>query len=83
MKDKKIAVVDLSICTRCGTCIEVCPENAIFMSRSQFCSRCIKYCITMEVPCHSDQLVFDYGRCTGCGDCQLNCPEGAITLTNQ
>lgn len=37
----------------------------------------------MEVPCHSDQLVFDYGRCTGCGDCQLNCPEGAITLTNQ
>ncbi len=83
MNSHPIPLVDLHKCTRCGTCIEVCQVNAISIIRSQFCSRCIKYCLTMEVPCHSDQLVFDYGLCTGCGDCQLKCLEGAIRLTNQ
>ncbi|HKZ87973.1 MAG TPA: 4Fe-4S binding protein [Candidatus Bathyarchaeia archaeon] len=28
-KDKKPRVVDVASCTRCGVCVDLCPQNAI------------------------------------------------------
>jgi len=75
----KIPIIDFSGCIRCELCIQVCPEQAIYKSRSSVCEKCIKYCISMEVPCNPFIYVFDYKTCNSCGKCVSQCPVKAIS----
>lgn len=58
----KITGRDLSLCSGCNECINLCPEDCFsgFTVRLQ----------------NSD--LDDFSGCTGCGECIDNCPSGAI-----
>jgi heterodisulfide reductase subunit A len=59
------AVIDKTLCTGCGNCVQVCMEEAIHLeARDEVLS-------VAEV----DSL-----RCTGCGNCVVTCPVKAITI---
>lgn len=74
----KIPVVDESKCTFCGKCIAICPTVVISAKPNYSCSRCMKYCLTMNVPCNPDHYFFAYENCDGCGKCVEVCPTGAM-----
>jgi heterodisulfide reductase subunit A len=59
------AIVDESLCTGCGGCVEVCPFDAISMRRREGVLDCS----------FIDPLV-----CKGCGNCVVACPVKAIDL---
>jgi len=73
-----VPVINYNLCTHCKTCIEICPQGAISNPISFSCSKCVKYCITMEVPCPPDHYVFNYKECNNCGDCIEHCPADAL-----
>lgn len=77
--DGRLPAVDAKKCKRCGKCIEACPIKAILESSNNCCAKCIKYCITLEVPCSPEYIVFDYEKCDACGSCISACPHEAIT----
>lgn len=74
----KLPVIDFLKCKKCNKCIEACPNNAIIEPLNTSCSKCIKYCILMEVPCSPKNLIFDYELCDTCGLCIKACPDKAI-----
>ncbi len=74
----QLPVIDYSLCTQCKICIEVCPSVVISDPVSFTCGKCVKYCITMEVPCSPDQFVFNYEVCDSCGICIEHCPTKAM-----
>jgi Pyruvate/2-oxoacid:ferredoxin oxidoreductase delta subunit len=78
----KIPVIDIAKCVKCSKCIIICPAQAIVNERSMSCARCIKYCITMEVPCNTDNYIFDYQKCNSCGLCISECDQNAISMIN-
>jgi uncharacterized protein (DUF362 family)/ferredoxin len=61
-------VIDRTMCTHCGTCVEMCPvrPKAVNWHRGD----------TSRPP------VFKYGPCIRCYCCQEACPEGAVALQN-
>ena len=75
----KLPVIDFTKCRKCKKCINVCPTKAISVSFNNCCAKCIKYCLTMEVPCHPQDIIFKYERCDACGLCLEVCPENAIS----
>ncbi|HPV41099.1 MAG TPA: 4Fe-4S binding protein [Spirochaetota bacterium] len=80
MKAERILpAVDAKKCKKCNLCINACPVNAILESTNNCCAKCIKYCISMEVPCSPEYIVFDYERCDACGKCLAACPHEAIS----
>lgn len=76
--ENKIPVIDITKCTVCNKCINICKEKVIMKTDNQSCAKCIKYCIMMKVPCKPDNYSFNYLLCTACGDCVSICPEQAI-----
>ncbi len=60
-------VIDKTLCTRCGTCVEVCPVEPKALNWDAESDK---------VPKH------DYDQCIRCFCCQEMCPEGAITIKN-
>jgi heterodisulfide reductase subunit A len=60
-----IATVDHERCTGCGTCVQVCPFQAISMQ-------------TYEGILDRSQI--DSLLCKGCGNCVVSCPVKAIDL---
>jgi len=81
MKNKqnvKLPVIDFEICVLCKKCIESCPLKAIIEPMNTSCAKCIKYCLSMAVPCKPDNLIFNYELCDECGQCVTECPENAI-----
>ena len=51
-------------CTRCGTCVKVCPVEPKALSWMN--------------ESHTQPLVYDYAKCIRCYCCQEMCPENAI-----
>lgn len=60
--------IDKTICTNCGTCVEMCPINP--------------KAVNWHTGDESRQPTFKYGRCIRCYCCQETCPEGAIAEQN-
>lgn len=54
--------IDQKVCTKCGLCIEECPEEAI---------------IVVEKDGEEVHMI-DQEKCTQCGVCIDGCPEEAI-----
>ena len=56
--------IDAEKCTRCGTCVKVCPAEpkALSWAESE----------------HKRSPVYDYSKCIRCYCCQELCPENAI-----
>ena len=59
-------VIDASLCTKCGTCVEVCPAKPEALGFRQG---------DESVP-----PSYDYSACIRCFCCQELCPEKAITV---
>jgi ferredoxin len=78
-KPKKIPVIDFTKCRKCKQCIKICPSQAISVSFNNCCAKCIKYCLTMEVPCQPKEIIFKHELCDTCGLCLKICPESAIS----
>lgn len=78
----KLPAIDFDKCNRCRNCIKVCPNNAISISLDLACGRCVKYCLSMEVPCTPKEICFSYDKCSACGVCLDECPEKAIFWAN-
>jgi len=74
----QLPVIDISKCTLCDQCLNICPQKAIVKVSSSSCAKCIKYCITMKVPCNPEHYVFCYETCDACGLCASVCKQGAI-----
>ena len=80
MKNKLelVPVIETGLCINCDKCIAACPVSAIFKTTDASCAKCIKYCISMKVPCNPDHYVFCYEHCNACGLCIPACPANAI-----
>ena len=76
---EKVPVIDFSKCTRCMKCTEACPNKAIILSFNSSCAKCIKYCLTMKVPCRPKDIIFKYEHCDACGKCLEVCAENAMS----
>jgi uncharacterized protein (DUF362 family)/Pyruvate/2-oxoacid:ferredoxin oxidoreductase delta subunit len=59
-------VIDQAKCTRCGTCVSMCPLSP----------KGLNWCGDD----HTQPPFFEYDRCIRCFCCQETCPEGAITV---
>ena len=75
---KTVPFIDVAKCINCEECITVCPTNAICKQYSYSCSKCIKYCLSLEVPCNPDHYIFCYEQCDTCGLCVTACSVDAI-----
>ena len=56
-------------CTGCGSCVKVCPTEAI------------EYQGELKDKSPEEKLRFDYSKCISCLECSRVCPEKAIKLT--
>jgi Pyruvate/2-oxoacid:ferredoxin oxidoreductase delta subunit len=70
--------IDADRCVDCGSCVGVCPNDAIQEPMNFCCAKCVKYCLTMDVPCRPGSVVVCLERCDGCGTCVSACPHEAI-----
>jgi len=59
------SVVDITKCTGCRTCVDLCPYQAIQMIRVEGKSHLVSYI---------NQVL-----CKGCGTCAAACPNSAIS----
>ena len=75
---KQIPVIDSEKCIQCEKCIVICSNGAILNLFSFACSKCIKYCFSMEVTCTPNRFVFCYEQCDSCGFCIDECEQRAI-----
>jgi Pyruvate/2-oxoacid:ferredoxin oxidoreductase delta subunit len=75
-----LPAIDQALCNGCGICIARCPTAALLEPMNASCSKCVKYCTTMEVPCCPTRLVLVDGLCNGCGLCATACPLHAISM---
>lgn len=82
MKKTKYPIIDNDRCILCKKCIKVCPEGAISTTWKSSCSKCVKYCSVMDVPCKPHVIVIDYQKCNSCGRCIAICPNDAIEYKN-
>lgn len=73
--------IDQARCDGCGRCVDACPEAALLVRVNTACARCVKYCSSMEVPCHPVRVLLNEERCIGCGTCVAACPSGAISAS--
>lgn len=54
MKSKNFALIDQKLCVACGTCLKICPKNAITIAKGCYahadpeicvgCGQCAKAC---------------------------------------
>jgi hypothetical protein len=47
----RLPTIDPTLCTNYRACVEHCPKHAIEEPLNFCCAKCVKYCLSMEVPC--------------------------------
>ena len=72
--------INQALCNGCGICVARCPTAALLEPLNTSCSRCVKYCSAMDVPCCPTRLVLLGDLCNGCGVCAAVCPRHAISM---
>jgi len=78
IQQKLCLIINKHNCTKCGKCYEICKDGAVERVKNQFCSKCIRYCISLDVPCNTFYYLIVQEKCTSCGKCIESCPVGAI-----
>lgn len=74
----KATCVDDTRCTRCGKCIDACPETYPDPLQGGILER--KPIGYRSPLCAPSRIGIEIQRCTRCGQCVKVCPEGAIQL---
>jgi len=70
--------VDVRRCTRCGRCVEVCPESYPDPFQGGVL---VRKAVDLRSPlCMGSWPYIDWSRCSRCGACVEACPEGAVEL---
>jgi ferredoxin len=67
-----IALIHSADCTGCGTCVNVCPVNAVSLVSAQDPERPKRRTVQLA-----------QNLCLGCGVCVRNCPTGALSLATR
>ena len=67
-----LPVIDADKCTGCGTCVEVCPVEAMSMTSANDAQRPKKKVARLNAE-----------LCLGCGVCVRNCSKDALSLTER
>ncbi|MBI5549110.1 MAG: 4Fe-4S binding protein [Deltaproteobacteria bacterium] len=75
--------IDSRKCTKCNECIRLCPQGAVIEPSNALCAKCIKFCLSMEVPCEVKRPAIVYQSCDGCGRCVTGCPQKAISWMSE
>jgi ferredoxin len=75
----QLPYIDSSKCVYCDLCFNKCPHGAIMKVPNPACDKCIKYCISMKVPCNRENYVFCYEKCDSCGLCISACNYEAVS----
>jgi formate hydrogenlyase subunit 6/NADH:ubiquinone oxidoreductase subunit I len=81
----------LSLCNQCGTCVDICPTDAlsinkhgVVMINKKLCSGCyvcVDVCPTDHMHTHPDlDMPF---KCTVCGACARECPADALEVVTE
>jgi len=78
MGKEGLPVIDVEICTGCGSCQAVCPKKVIQMIPKD--SKVGVYCNSKDKGAVARKLCT--GACLGCGICVKNCSYGAIKVEN-
>ena len=80
--------INLTTCTQCGVCIDVCPVEAIYRDKNGIvrinkkecvgCFMCVGACPEGAMMYNKDLI--EPFKCVSCGICTNNCPTGAIEI---
>ena len=78
----------ISVCSQCGTCVEICPTEAlsvnkqgVVMINKKLCSGCmvcVEHCPTDNLRTFDDAVM--PFKCTACGACAKECPAEALEI---
>jgi energy-converting hydrogenase B subunit K len=88
-KKSNKAVINTSLCIKCGKCLTKCDRNAITPSsvvldqdKCTKCGKCYSVCtysgITKTGEMSQSPPQIDHSKCTRCAKCIAECPENAI-----
>lgn len=81
----------LSVCNQCGTCVEECPGEALYVNKFGIvmlnkkpcsgCGICVEICPTANMHMLPEgDLPF---KCNTCGACARECPAEALEIITQ
>ncbi|MBN2260405.1 MAG: 4Fe-4S binding protein [Clostridiales bacterium] len=85
---KKTGEINLTTCTQCGVCIDVCPVQAISRDKNGIVrinkKECVG-CFMCVAACPEDAMMYNKDliepfKCVSCGICTQECPTGAIKI---
>lgn len=78
----------ISVCNQCGTCVEICPTEALSINKQGVvmlskklcsgCMVCVDHCPTTNLRTFDDAVT--PFKCTACGACAKECPADALEI---